>query len=135
MSHFTVLKTRIMDRDALVRALGELGFPEVEVHDTPKRLFGFEGLPRLETAEVIVRRKHIGRASNDLGFKKDRDGTYQAIISSFDRAKYGRAWLDRLSQRYAYHAAREKLAAQGFSLVEEDVRPNGEVHLVLRRMA
>jgi len=39
-----------------------------------------------------------------------------------------------LLQRYAYHAARAKLAEQGVTLVSEEVQEGNRVHLVLRRM-
>ncbi|MFM9087791.1 MAG: DUF1257 domain-containing protein, partial [Cyanobium sp.] len=35
--------------------------------------------------------------------------------------------------RYAYHAAREALTAEGFALVEEEQQQDGSLHLVLRR--
>ncbi len=135
MSHFTTLKTRLTEAAALVQALADMGFPEVEQHEEPRRLFGFEGLPRPQKAEVIVRRKHVGWGSNDLGFRRQPDGAFDALISSFDRRKYSPAWLGHLSQRYAYHVAKAKLAEQGFALVTEETQPNAQIHLVLRRMA
>ena len=41
----------------------------------------------------------------------------------------------RLTQRYAYHVARAKLEAQGFALVTEETQLDGQMHLVLQRMA
>ena len=38
-----------------------------------------------------------------------------------------------LQQRYAYHTVKEKLDQQGFSLVEEEVKQDQTIHLVLRR--
>jgi hypothetical protein len=119
---------------ALTRALADVGFKDVEVHATAQQLRGFMGDVRPQTAEVIVRRKHIGWLSNDLGFKRQDDGTFEAIISEYDRNKYSRAWLDQLTQRYACHAARTKLAEQGFDLVTEETARDGRIHLVLRRM-
>ena len=43
-------------------------------------------------------------------------------------------FLQEITRRYAYHAAREKLEAQGFSLVSEEVQEDEQIHLVLRRM-
>jgi hypothetical protein len=134
MSHFTTLKTKITDREALVKALADVGFREVEVHDSPKHLRGFMGEIRLTKAEVIIRRKHLGLGSNDLGFQRQKDGTFNAIISSFDRVRFSQQWVQQVTQRYAYHVAKVKLAEQGFSLIEEDLREDGRVHLVLRRM-
>jgi hypothetical protein len=135
MSHFTVLRTHITDVESLVKALAELGFPQVEVHQTAQHLYGYQGDVRPQTAEVIIRRQFIGRASNDIGFKRQEDGTFDAIISDYDRARYSQQWLHRLTQRYAYHVARARLEEQGFALVTEETQQDGQIHLVLRRMA
>jgi hypothetical protein len=135
MSHFTRLQTRLVDAGALVKALADMGFAHVEVHDQPQHLFGYRGDRRPETAEVIVRRKYIGSASNDIGFQRQPDGSFTAIISGFDRRKYSPKWLAGLTQRYAYHLASAKLQEQGFDLVSEEKAPDGQIRLVLRRMA
>ncbi len=135
MSHFTVLNTQLVDLDALLKALTDLGFSQVEVHPIAQNLYGYQGDMRPEAAEVIVRREYIGKASNDIGFKRTSSGTFDAIISEYDREKYSEEWLDRLLQRYAYHAARAKLEAQGFDLVSEEMQEDGRIHLVLRRSA
>ncbi len=135
MSHFTRLKTRIIDAAALVKALADVGFRGVEAHETPQHLYGYRGDRRAQTAEVIVRRKYVGRASNDIGFARGPDGAFEAIISAYDRRKYSQAWLDKLTQRYAYHVARARLQEQGFDLVTEEKQADGRIHLVLRRMA
>jgi hypothetical protein len=88
MSHFTTLKTQITDVKALQAALADLGFPNVEIYTTAEHLYGYQGDVRPQTAEVIVRRKHIGWLSNDLGFKRNAAGSFDAIISEYDRSKY-----------------------------------------------
>jgi hypothetical protein len=133
MSHFTTLRTQITDAGCLKKALADLGFATVEVHATPQHLYGFQGDLRPDTAEVIIRRQHVGFASNDIGFKRRPDGAFDAIVSAYDRGGYSHAWLDRLSQRYAYHVAKQKLAEQGFALAQEETTTDGRVRLVLRR--
>ena len=127
MSHFTVLRTQIADAESLVKALAELGFIQVEVHQTAQPLYGYQGDVCPQTAEVIIRRTFIGPASNDIGFKRQKDGTFDAIISGYDRARYSQQWLNRLTQRYAYHVARVKLEEQGFALVTEETQQYGQI--------
>lgn len=134
MSHFTVLRTQLTDVESLVKALADLGFGQVEVHETGQHLYGFQGDRRPQTAEVIIRRQHIGPASNDLGFKRRADGVFDAIISDYDGRRFSAEWLGRLTQRAAYHTARSKLSGQGFALVEEETQQDGRIHLVLRRV-
>ena len=135
MSHFSRIKTRITDKAALVKALGDVGYKTVEARGTPQHLYGFVGDRRAQTAEVIVRRWHVGWFSNDIGFSRGADGCFEAVISDYDRRKHSQAWLDRLTQRYAYHVARAKLQEQGFDLVSEETARDGRIHLVLRRLA
>jgi hypothetical protein len=136
MSHYTVLQTRMTDVKALVQALADLDFTNVEVHPTAQQLVGIGGGLRPQTAEVIIRRKHLGWLSNDIGFKRGPQGSFEAIVSDYDLKNwYSAEWLDRLIQRYAYHAARAKLEEKGFALVEEKTQADGQIRLVLRRMA
>lgn len=134
MSHFTVLRTQITDVEALRKALADMGFKNVEVHETAQHLYGYRGDVRPQTAEVVIRRRYIGSASNDIGFKRREDGTFDAIISDYDRRKYSQEWLNRLTQRYAYHVAKTKLEEQGFTLVSEESQQGERIHLVLRRV-
>jgi hypothetical protein len=135
MSHFTTLRTQITDVTALVKALADVGLKKVEVYEEAQHLYGFLGDQRRQTAEVIIRRRHVGWLSNDIGFQRRADGTFDAIISDYDRQKYSQDWLNRLTQRYAYHVARAKLEEQGFTVITEETQKDGRIHLVLRRMA
>lgn len=134
MSHFTSIKTQIKNQEALVKALADMGFKDVELHETAQQLYGFEGRLRPETAEVIIRRQYLGSASNDIGFKRQDDGQFEAMISSYDRAyKYSQQWLNQLTQRYAYHALMATAPAQGFTLEEEETLEDGTIRLVVAK--
>jgi len=137
VSAYTTFATRLVSAAHLAAALRDLGFAEAEVHDLPQTLVGWLGDGRAQRAEVIVRREHIGESSNDIGFARGADGCFVALISEFDRDEFGLgpAWLERLTQRYAYHVARERLEAQGFDLVEERVDEEDTIRMVLRRSA
>jgi hypothetical protein len=133
MSHFTTIRTKMIDQQHLLAALRDLGFNTVETQTTPSTLFGYKGDARPEMAEIIIRRQYIGGLSNDIGFAKSADGTFQAIISGYDRGRYSQSWLQKVQCRYAYHATKEALSSEGFSLVEEEQQQDGTLHLVLRR--
>ena len=133
MSHFTCIKTQIKNQDALVKALADIGFKEVEVHETAQHLYGYQGDIREQTAEVVIRRKYIGSASNDIGFKRQEDGQFEAIISEYDRHKYSQEWLNRLTQRYGYHALMAIAPTQGFTVEEEQTLEDGTIRVVVAR--
>lgn len=134
VSHFTTLRTAITDRDALVAALADVGYRQVEVHDDAQPLEGFEGDARAQRGHVIVRRNNIGRLSNDLGFEQQADGHFTAVISEYDRSKHDATWLQQVTARHAYHVTASTLASQGFDMVDEKTERDGTVRLVLRRM-
>jgi hypothetical protein len=133
MYHFTCIKTQIRNQDALVKALADIGFKKVEVHETAQHLYGYQGDVRKQTAEVIIRRQYIGSASNDIGFKRQEDGQFEAIISEYDRHKYSQEWLNRLTQRYGYHALITTVPNQGFTVEEEETLEDGTIRVVVAR--
>ena len=135
MSHYTTLRTAFVSAEHLALALGDLGFNAVETHELAQPLVGWKGDRRVNKAEIIVRREHVGPASNDIGFARRADGRFEALISDWDRRRYGKRWLGRLAQRYAYRVSREALARQGFDLVDEEVDAENRIHLCVRRTA
>lgn len=133
MSHFTAIRTQLKDPIALKKALADLGFDDVERHQTAQPLYGYRGDRRSDTAELIVRRQQIGTLSNDLGFKQQADGTYTAIISDYDRTRFSQGWLNHLTQRYGYHVLKETAPTQGFTIEEEETLADGTIRLVVGR--
>jgi len=78
------VKTRFGFKNELIQALQEIyGKDSVEVHDVVTPLIDYRGNASPMSANIIVRRSHLGLASNDLGFVLV-DGFYHAHISDFD---------------------------------------------------
>jgi glutathione S-transferase len=86
-----------------------------------------EGYVGAEIEQAIVDAMYVG-------FRRERDGTFAAVISEYDRATHNDAWLGRLTARHAYHVTGNTLAAQGFQLVNETTEQDGTVRMVLRRV-
>jgi hypothetical protein len=87
------------DRRLLLAALADLGYGEIEEGEALP-LFGYRGDSRPETAEIVVRRRHLGAASNDLGFARTPRG-YVPIVSEFDqRTLRGGRFLVELRTAY-----------------------------------
>lgn len=92
MSQFATIRTRIKDKAILLKCLKDLGYPYEEGNNLS--LYGYMGDTRSETADIVIRRKHIGSASNDIGFKKV-GSYYNLIISNFDQnASKGKQFMD-----------------------------------------
>jgi hypothetical protein len=108
------LRTTLTDERYLVEALRELGY-EPEVWREGKRLTGYMGDERAEQAQIIIRRRQLDSASNDIGFARDASGVYQAIISEYDRGiGFDSAWLSRVAQIYKERQTMAVAKAKGY---------------------
>jgi len=121
MSAYHELQTQYKDAECLVEALHEQGYAEVEVHDEAVNLIGYYADVRPEKANIIVRRKNIGSAANDLGFVKRADGTYGAIVSDYDSNKHNASWMTGLKRAYTEKVAIKTAAKNGFKYLGKKV--------------
>lgn len=135
MSHYTKVRTHLSDGRVLVRALESLGFKRVENHAEPQPLVGYAGDTRLDKAEIIIRRSEVGRLSNDIGFARQPDGTFGAIISDFDRNKFNAQWLGRVERAYALAGVHQFAADNDFAIMSTEEERDGTTRLILRRGA
>lgn len=134
MSHYTRTTTRLSNERALTAALTAMGFQDVECHELPATLYGYRGDARKHRANVIVRRKHIGAASNDLGFARNHEGDFVAIISEFDARHFDANWLRQLAVEYAKATVHDFATQNGWSTAgAPEVEQDGTVRLTLRR--
>src|SRR5262249_4140325 len=117
----------------LIVALTACGFErsQIEVHEQAVPLYGYQGDQRAQTANVVIRRQHVGEAANDVGWEKLPDGTYRAWISEFDgRHRLNQAMQNRIRQEYAFWAVQRQQTALGRS-VERRALPSGEIEVLI----
>lgn len=115
MSAYSKNETIYKDRECLIEALGKMGYERnvIELHEKAVDLIDYCGRMTHylgdkdengnlinDRAHIIVRRKHVGGAANDLGFQKQQDGTYSAVVSAYDRGKHNPTWLTNLKKNY-----------------------------------
>ncbi len=104
----TFTSAAFKDRECLLSALRKCGYAETEEGEALS-LYGYQGDRRPETAQIVVRRKFIGAASNDLGFQKTESG-YVPVISEYDQRYIMQGkFLTTLKTNYNLKSA-EKLA-------------------------
>jgi hypothetical protein len=108
------LRTTLTEERHVVDALRELGY-EPEVCREGKALVGYMGDERAERAHIIIRRRQLDSASNDIGFSRDWSGVYQAIISEYDRGiGFDDRWLGRIAQTYKERQTMAVAKAKGY---------------------
>lgn len=127
MSKFSHQETVFRDGDVLCATLTEMGF-KPEQHEEAVHLYGYHGDIRPETAHIVIPRSQVGRASNDIGFTRLADGRYTATISEYDSHKYGRTWINQLSQKYRDNVTMKVAAKKGYKFIGRTVQ-NGTIKL------
>lgn len=125
MSHFTRIKTRLVKEEHLLKALSDMNF---EVRQGKVCIRGFGG--QQTGVEVMVPTRNPGY---DIGFRKAGDA-YELVADWYDiKDIKPEPLLEKLQQRYAYHAVTERMAQQGFEVVEEENQQDRTIHLTERR--
>jgi hypothetical protein len=139
MSAFTVVKTVLKDLTTVKKALINMGWKEsqIELHDKPVSLNGYHGSGKRE-AHLVIRKSQLGgRAYNDIGFLKQKDGSIQAIVGDYSKSRGGSRgqhghmegmWLDTLNQEYAYVKLEDEMTAQGF-FIDSVERRDGKIYV------
>ncbi|MBE9168589.1 DUF1257 domain-containing protein [Pleurocapsales cyanobacterium LEGE 06147] len=125
MSHFTSIKTQIVEKQYLKQALSDLGHVYQEGN---VQIRGYQGIQTPVAIKILTK-----NSGYDIGFRQS--GNAYEIVADWWGIKdiKQEQFLQQVSQRYAYHAAKAKLEEQGFSLVSEENQEGERIHLVLRR--
>ena len=110
MSHFSQIKTQIRNLTSLEAALTDLGID----WKSAKEVRGYRGLTN--TAEIVIEQKN----GYDVGFSWN--GTEYELVA--DLQFWQQAWsvdgfLNKVTQRYAYHTVVNESAKQGFQVSEQ----------------
>lgn len=132
ISKYTVIETEFKDPDCLVQALIEIGYTATKQHEKAQHLVGYLGDTRDQTAEIVIPRATkggLGSSSNDLGFKRQANGAYKALISEFDLGQVGRDFIPKLSRTYAEINTKKTALIQGLRFVQKTTNELGEIQL------
>lgn len=121
MSHFTRIKTQLTNLDTVEQALADLGY-EVQRGASAR---GFGG--QRARADLVV-----SAGQYDIGFAQ-RGGQVEMVADFWGLDIDRNAFLQQLTQRYAYHTVKAQAAEQGWQNVEEVVQPDGSIRLVMQR--
>lgn len=99
MARYRKIQTGVKSERDLARALAEMGLKNVEVHAEAQPLDDWIGRPTEVLANVIVRRKQLGASSDDIGFARNANGTFDLVLSDIHLFKFDRRWLSELARR------------------------------------
>ncbi len=122
----------IDDKDCLVKALEEMGYTPV-VSEEAKNLYGYQNDKREQKAHVIIPRKQVGGASNDVGFE-NVEGKWKMHLSEYDQnAKTFDP--NKLKQFYSKHRVLKHVKKTSkYSFSSQSVEKDGSIRIKLKRM-
>lgn len=125
MSHFSQIKTKIRDLDALESALSDLG---IDSKRGDMQVRGYQG--QTQAASVIISQDN----GYDVGFQWDGE-SYQLVADlQYWQQKWSvETFVNKVTQRYAYQTIVTESANKGFQVVEQARAEDGSVRLVLQR--
>jgi len=139
MSKYIVCQTKYASLELLLDSLEEIGIKRdhVEVHEQPANLHGYRGDSREQKAHVIIRKQFVGSSSNDIGFLRTEDGTYQTYVSDFDRSQtLGRRILSKsmggmgeLDQVYAKRAVLKVVTDNYGHQIKSCIKKGKKIHI------
>lgn len=125
MSHFSQIKTQIRNLSSLQAALTDLG---IDWKSGPKEVRGYRG--QTYTAEVVIEQDNgydIGFSWNGNEYELVADLQFWKQVGSVER------FLNRVTQRYAYHTVVSETSRKGFQVAEQQQNADGSIRLVLQR--
>jgi hypothetical protein len=127
MSHFTTIKTKITDLEALKKALSDLGY----TFSSGRTLVqGYGGTTRIVDLAVKTGEKY------GIGFVQK--GTSYEIVADWWQVNYDSGirqedFVSELTQRYAYHKVLSEAKRQNWTKVKEEKMADGTIKLVLTK--
>ena len=125
MSHFTKIQTTIQDLDLLKHALTDLGLnwntdsSEIQIDDN-----------NYHKLDLLIKQNnlsHIGFVWNDNKYHLVAD------LQLWEQPWSLEVFLDKLSQKYAYHSIIQETQKQGFEKAEQVHQKDGSIKLVVQR--
>ncbi|MEL7226500.1 MAG: DUF1257 domain-containing protein [Cyanobacteria bacterium J06576_12] len=127
MSHFSQIKTKLRNLSSLQLALNDAG---ISWQAGPKAVRGYQG--DTQTAEVVIEQDN----GYDVGFKRnEQTGDYELVadLQYWQQPLSVEGFINRVTQRYAYHTVVNESASQGFQVSEQVDNQDGSIKLVLQR--
>lgn len=127
MSSYVKIDVKLTSEESIKEGLKAMDLP-FEEFEVAEPLTDYRGNRRTETrANIIVRRKHLNRLSNDMGFEKLPDGTWRAHVSDYDMPPRSKVW-PRFKQEYAVSVNTRAARKKGYHVKRVD-EPDGKIKL------
>lgn len=146
MSAYSEVQTEFSDPELLIEALTAMGYQPTCTLGNPQPLRAYQGDYRTldgqghtknpaeaMRAEIIIPRRQVGNASNDVGFIRGQDGRFKAIVSAYDsRTNWAEARSQQLAGIYAEKNVCKQAKRAGLRMTGRKVE-NGKVQYIFQK--
>lgn len=129
MSHFTLIKTKLKNKEHLLEALVSLGH-KVEDQKQLLTVTDAEHAKGHPNFEIDI------KAGTDIGFRwNEKLEAYELVtdLETWSQPITHEFWLKKLQQQYALHTIVNTVKQDGFEIAEQYVADDGAVELVCTR--
>ncbi|MEB3279538.1 MAG: DUF1257 domain-containing protein [Lyngbya sp.] len=124
MSHFSQIKTQIRNLTSLKAALSDLAID----WKGSKEVRGYQGQTR--PAEITIEQDN----GYDIGFSwNGNEYELVADLQYWQQPIPVQVFVNKVTQRYAYHTVVSQSNKQGFQIAEQQQNQDGSIRLVVQR--
>ena len=127
MSHFSKIKTQLIEVEPLMKSLNQLGYV---CNQEEKLIKGYQG--QFIPVDISIDLPGNTKA----GFKWSKNSKSYELVTDLDLWKFDlpvERFISKITQMYAYHTIISKTEEDGYQLVEEKNKVDGSIELVLTR--
>ena len=103
-----------------------------QVHKKAINLHGYQGDKRTQKAHIIIPRKQVGSASNDVGFERVKKG-FVLHASAYDNAWRTGAKIKKLNMTYSENKLKKVVnSCVHYNMNSRKVRDDGNIEIHIR---
>lgn len=134
MSEYHQVSVEFHDEESLVSALKETNSNyNPTIHEEAVHLYGYHGDKRKEKANIVIPRNQISSASNDVGFLKKKDGSYEMIVSEYDQSyTWNKEFVNKLKQNYAKNVIVKNSKKMKHKIRSQQIQADGSIKIKVR---
>jgi hypothetical protein len=131
ISEYHEVEIKFKDENILLESLKEMGY-NPKVHNEATSLYGYQGDKREQKAHIVIPRKQVGGASNDVGFERTKKG-FTLHASEYDKQWRSGNKIKTLNKTYTEKKLKKVVDGSiKYNISNRAVRKDGRIEIHLR---
>ena len=129
MSHFTTVEAKFTNLVCLKKSITDLGFTFVEAQQGVLVRGWHKATEKADISIKVSKRFDVGIRRTATGYEFVADWWGVETTLGWTQEEF----IQKLTQRYAYHTVMQEAKNKGYTLVEEEVEENQTIKITLQR--